>query len=79
MHERPKKTPKILTLQVAKEKEKEEEKLSLTTLHPSLNLLTNNLSFKKIPNLHFEQSLEQGKKFGVRRQSKSQWEILRTE
>jgi hypothetical protein len=32
---------------VAKEKEKEEEKLSLTTLYPSLNLLPNNQSFKK--------------------------------
>jgi hypothetical protein len=72
MHERPPKTPKILTLQVAKEKEKEEEKLSLTTLHPSLNLLPNNQSFKKIPSPHIKQSLEQGKKFGAQRQSKSQ-------
>jgi hypothetical protein len=73
MHERPPKTPKILTPQVAREKEKEEERLSLTILHPSLNLLPNNQIFKnRIPSPHFEHFSEQGKKFGAQKQSRSQ-------
>jgi len=62
-----------LTLQVAREKEKEEERLTLTRFYQSLNLLLSNQTFgNRTPSLHFEQFLEQGKKFGVRRQSKSQ-------
>jgi hypothetical protein len=66
------KNPKNTNPTGGKGKGKGGRKPSLTTLHPSLNLLPNNQSFKKIPSLHIKQSLEQGKKFGARRQSKSQ-------
>jgi hypothetical protein len=65
---------------VAREKEKEEERLTLMRFYQSLNLLLNDQTFKnRIPSLHFEQFLEQGKKFGVLRHSRSQEETLRTE
>jgi hypothetical protein len=50
---------------VAREKEKEEERLSLTILHPTLSLLPNDQIFKnRIPSPHFEHFSEQGMKFG---------------
>jgi hypothetical protein len=48
------KNPKNTNPTGGKGKGKEAEKLSLTTLHPSLNLLPNNQSFKKIPSLHIK-------------------------
>jgi hypothetical protein len=65
---------------VAREKKKEEERLALTRSYQSLNLLLNDQTFEnKSPILHFKQFLEQGKKFGVLKQSRSQQETLRTE
>jgi hypothetical protein len=65
---------------VVVEEEKEEERLTLTILYQSLNLLLNDQIFgNKNPSLHFKQTLKQGKKFGVLRQSRNQQEALRTE
>jgi hypothetical protein len=58
---------------VARENEKEEERLTLTRFYQSLNLLLNDQTFEnKTPSLLSKQFLEQGKKFGVLRQSRSQ-------
>jgi hypothetical protein len=65
---------------VAGAEEEEEERLILTRLYQSLNLLLNDQTLgNQNPNLHFKQTLRQGKKFGVLRQSRNQQETLRTE
>jgi hypothetical protein len=58
---------------VAREKEKEEERLTSTRCYQNLDLLLNDQTFeKKTPSLHSKQFLEQGKKFGVLRESRIQ-------
>jgi hypothetical protein len=65
---------------VAGEEEEEEERLILMRLYQSLNLLLNVQTFgNKNPSLHFKQTLKQGNKFGVLRQSRNQQETLRIE
>jgi hypothetical protein len=65
-------TPKKLTLQVAGAEEEEEERLILTRLYQSLNLLLNDQNFRnKNPSLHFKPTSKRGKKFGVLRQSRN--------
>jgi hypothetical protein len=67
------KDPKDTNPTGGKGKGKEEERLTSMRSYQSLNLLLNDQTFEnKTPSLHSKIFLEQGKKFGALRQSKSQ-------
>ena len=67
------KDPKDTNPTGGKGKGKGGRKTYIDEIISSLNLLLNDQTFEnKTPSLHFKQFLEQGKKFGVLRQSRSQ-------